>query len=129
MKAQVEKMMDNFSVLTCNSGFWQISVKEEDKEQYGFTVPFGHYELNRMPFDLSDSPSNFHMLMDVVLKSQVGTECWVFIDYVIIYSKSSEEHALRLENVLQRFDETNLQLHPGKCVLAQPQVQYIGFVV
>jgi len=51
--------------------------------------------------------------MDIVLKNLVGTECWVFIDDVIIFSKSAEEHALRLENVLGRFDEANLLLHPG----------------
>jgi len=66
--------------------------------------------------------------MDAVLKDLVGTECWVFID-IIVYSKSAEEHAARLENVLSRFEEANLQMHPGKCVFAQPQVQYLGFVL
>jgi hypothetical protein len=53
----------------------------------------------------------------------------VFIDDVIIFSNTAEEHALRLENVLHRFDEANLQLYPGKCVFAQPQVQYLGFIL
>jgi len=60
--------------------------------------------------------------MNVVLKNLVGTECFVFIDD-ISFSEPAEQHALRLENVLQRFDQTNLQLHPGKCVFAQPKVQ------
>ena len=67
--------------------------------------------------------------MDAVLKNLVGTECWVFIDDVVISSSTAEEHALRLENVLLIFDETNLQLHLGKCVFAQPQVQYFGYVL
>ena len=67
--------------------------------------------------------------MDVVLKDLVGTECWVFIDDVIIFSRSAQEHAQRLENLLQRFDKANLQLHPDKCVFAQPQVNYLGFVL
>jgi len=118
-----------FSVLDCYSGFWQIPIKEEHKERTGFTVPPGHYEFNRLPFGLSKSPSNFQRLMDIVLKSLVGTECWVFIDDVIVFSKSAEEHALRLENVLRRFDEANLQLHPRKCIFAQPKMQYLGFVL
>ena len=118
-----------FSVLDCYSGFWQIPIKEERKERTGFTVPPGHYEFNRLPFGLSKSPSNFQRLMDIVLKSLVGTECWVFIDDVIVFSKSAEEHALRLENVLRRFDEANLQLHPGKCVFAQSRVQYLSFML
>jgi hypothetical protein len=67
--------------------------------------------------------------MDAVLKILVGTECWVFIDDVIIFSSTAEEHALRLENALRRVDEANLQLHPDKCVFAQPQVQYLGYVL
>jgi len=48
---------------------------------------------------------------------------------VILFSNTAEEHALRLENVLPRFDEANLQLHPGKCVFAQLQMQYLGFIL
>jgi hypothetical protein len=112
-----------FTVLDCYSGFWQVSIKEEHRERTGFTVPSGHYEFNRLPFGLSNSPSNFQRLMDVVLKNLVGNECYVFIDDLIIFSSTAEDHALRLENVLRRLDEANLQLHPGKCVFAQPKVQ------
>jgi len=108
-------------VLDCYSGFWQVPIKEH-KERTGFTVPFGHYEFNRLPFGLANSPSSFQRLMDVVLKNLVGVECWIFIDDLIVFSRSAEEHALRLENVLQRLDEANLQLHPGKCVFAKLQV-------
>ena len=53
---------------------------------------------------------------------------FVFID-IVIFSSTAEEHALRLEQVLSRFDEANLQLHPGKCVFAQSKVQYLGFTL
>jgi hypothetical protein len=118
-----------FSVLDCYSGFWQIPLKEEHKERTAFSCPFGHYEFNRLPFGLSNSPTNFQRMMDVVLRNLVCTEAWIFIDDVIVFSKSAEEHAQRLGNVLQRFDEANLQLHPGKCVFAQPKVQYLGYVL
>jgi hypothetical protein len=67
--------------------------------------------------------------MDVVLKSLVGTECYVFIDDAITPSRSAQKHVERLKNVLQKFDKAKLQLQPGKCVFAQPQVQYLGFVL
>jgi hypothetical protein len=66
--------------------------------------------------------------MDVVLKNLTGVQSWVF-DNIIIFFKSAEEHALRLINVLQRFDNANLQLHPGKCEFAKPQVHYLGFIL
>jgi hypothetical protein len=75
-----------FSVLDCYSGFWQISIREEDKQKTSFSVPCGKYEFNRLPYGLSNSPSSFQRLMDVILKNLVGTECWVFIDDVIIFS-------------------------------------------
>jgi len=118
-----------FSVLDCYSGFWQVGIKEEHKELTGFTVPSGHYEFNRLPFGLSSSPANFQRLMDTALKNLVGTECYVFVDDIIIPSSSTEEYAKRLENVLKRVDETNLQLHPEKCAIAQFRVQYLGFVL
>jgi hypothetical protein len=65
--------------------------------------------------------------MDVVLRKIIGVECYVFIDD-IIFSKSAE-HAARLENVLERFDKANVQLHPGKCEIAHPQVNYLGYVL
>jgi hypothetical protein len=69
------------------SGFWQVNIKEDNKERTGFTVPY--------------------------------------IDDVCVYSRTVEEHASRLANMLQKFDEANLLLHPDKCVFAQSQVQYL----
>ena len=111
------------------SGFWQVGIKKEHKERTAFTVPSGHYEFNRLPFGLSNSPANFQRLMDTVLRSLIGTECHVFMDDILCFSQSAEEHAQRLENILRRFKEANLQLHHGKCMFAQPRVQYLGFVL
>jgi hypothetical protein len=116
-----------FTVLDCFSLFWQVSIKEEHRERTGFTVPSGHYEFNRLPFGLSNSPTNFHLLMDTVLKNLVGTDCFMFIDDIVVFSTA--EHALRLEKVLRRFDQANVLLHTGKCMFAQPRVQYLGFVL
>jgi hypothetical protein len=118
-----------FSVLDCYSGFWQMNIREDHKELTGFAVPSGHYEFNRLPFGPSNSPANFQRLMDTVLRNLIGVECYVYLDDLIIFSSTAEEHARRLENVFQRFEEANLQLHPGKCVFAQPQVQYLGYVL
>jgi hypothetical protein len=74
-----------FSVLDCYSGFRQVLIKEEHKERTGFTVPFGHYEFNRLSFGLSNRPSNFQRLMDNVLRNLVGTERYEFIDNIIVF--------------------------------------------
>jgi hypothetical protein len=119
----------NILVLDRYSGFWQVNIKEEHKERTGFTVPLGHYEFNRLSFGLSNSPASFQRLMDTVLRNSLGTECFTYIDDVIVFSRTAEEQDLRLGNILQKSDEANLQLHPGKCVFAQSQVQYLGFTL
>ena len=65
--------------------------------------------------------------MDLVLKNLTGTECWVFIDDVIVYSDTAEEHAKRLSDVLERFRRASLQLQPEKCVFAKEKFTYLGF--
>ena len=65
--------------------------------------------------------------MDVVQNNLTGVKCWVFIDDIILFSKSAKKHAMIQEIVLQRFDKANLQLDPGKCKFAKSQVQYLGF--
>jgi hypothetical protein len=64
----------------------------------------------------------------MVLKNLVGTECWV-LDDIILFSKTAEDHAQRLESALQRLDQANLHLHPRKCEFAKSQVQYLGYVL
>jgi len=67
--------------------------------------------------------------MDIVLKNLVGEECYVFIDDVIIFSKTTAEHAPRFQNILSRFEKANLQLHLRKCVITKPQVKYVGYAL
>ena len=106
-----------------------MEIKEEHKKLTGFSIPSEHYEFHRLPFGFSNSPANFQRLMDTILKDLVGTQCSAYVDDVIVFSSSADEYARSLENVVQRFDRANIQLHPGKCVFAQPQLQYLGFVL
>ena len=94
-----------------------------------FPTPSGHYHFHRLPYGLSNSPAIFQRLMDVVLRDLTGTEYFTFIDDILIFSNEIQEEARRLEHVLQRFYRANLQLQPGKCVFAQPKVEYLGYVV
>jgi hypothetical protein len=112
-----------FMVIDCYSGFWQIKIAEEDKMKTAFSTPTGHYQFHRLPYGLSNSPVSFQRLMDIVLKTLTETDCWVYIHEVILFADTIQEHARRLEHVLQRFDGANLQLQPGKCVFAQPKLE------
>jgi len=67
--------------------------------------------------------------MDTVLRDLVENECYVFIDYVIVFGRTMEEHVSRLQHVVRRIEKADLQLQPGKCVFAKPQVEYLGYIV
>jgi hypothetical protein len=109
-----------FSVLDCYSGFWKINIHEPHRENTTFSVPsFGPYQFNRLQDGLSNSPASFQRLMGLVSKNLSGTGCWTFLDDVIVYSDTAEEHAKRLANVFERFRRANLQLQPEKCVFAK----------
>jgi hypothetical protein len=105
------------SVLDCFCGFWQVPIKEEHKECTGFTVPSGHYEFNRLPIGLSNSPANFQRLMDVVLKDLVGSECYVFMDDMVVFSTTAEEHALPLGNIGRDSTEPTFNYTQGSAIL------------
>ena len=94
-----------------------------------FSTPSGHYQFHRLLYGLSNSPASFQRLMDLVLRDLTWTEVYTFIDDVIIFAETIHEHARRLDHAPQRFDKANLQLQPGKCVFAQPKVEYLGYVV
>ena len=116
-----------FSVLDCYSGFWQINIHEPHREKTAFSVPsLGHFQFNRLPFGLSNSPASFQRLMDSIFRNLTGTECWIFLDDLILFSDKAEEHASRLANVFERFRKANLQLQPEKCVFVKDKVTYLG---
>jgi hypothetical protein len=67
--------------------------------------------------------------MDTVLKNLIGTECFIYLDDLIIFSRTAEEYASGLDNILHRFEEANLPFHPGKCVFAKSQIQYLVYIL
>jgi hypothetical protein len=111
------------------SGFWQVKIAPEYKMKTAFSNPSGHYHFQRLSYGLSNSPSRFQRLKDVVLMNLTGRFCYVFIEDMLDFADTIEEHARRLYKVLQRFEKANLLLQLGKCTFALPQLNYLGYVV
>ncbi len=118
-----------FSSMDLKSGYWQIEIEEADKPKTAFTTPLGFYECNRMPFGLSNAPATFQRLMEQCLGDLNLTQCLVYLDDIIVFSSTFEEHLERLAAVFQRLQDYGLKLKPSKCQLFQAKVGYLGHVI
>ena len=91
-----------FSTLDLLQGFFQIMMSPESIEKTAFTTHDGLFEFTRLPFGLRNSPSTFQRIMDVILSDIKYSQVMVFLDDLLVFSETFEQHLERLENVLQR---------------------------
>ena len=118
-----------FSTLDLASGYWQIPVEEEDQQKTAFSTKQGLFQFKVMPFGLCNAPATFQRTMDRLLMNLKWNICLVYLDDVIIYSKTFEEHLDHLEQVFIRFRNANLKLKGPKCNFAQEEINYLGYVI
>ena len=91
-----------------------------------FSTPGGHYGFNVMPFGLTNAPATFQCLTECVLVGLSPAQCLIYLDDIIVYSTSFEDHFRHLKNVLTKLSEAGLKLKLTKCHFAQRQVQYLS---
>ena len=119
-----------FSVVDFCSGYFQIPLElDDDSTQYtAFSTQDGLFEFEVMPFGLCNAPSTFQRLMETTLRGLQWQICLIYIDDVIIYSKTVSDHLLRLATVFDRLRTAGLKLKPSKCKFGCRTVPYLGFV-
>lgn len=117
-----------FSRLDLCKGFWQIPLTEETKKYTAFITPFDLYEYNRLPFGWKNSPAWFQKIMNETLKSYLGIFCNVYIDDIIVYSKTREEHKKHLSLVLNALSTACLKVNFKKSAFFQEKVVFLGRV-
>ncbi|GJY55831.1 putative reverse transcriptase domain-containing protein [Tanacetum coccineum] len=100
-----------YSKIDLRPGYHQLRVRDEDIPKITFRTRYGHYKFQVMPFGLTNTPTVFMDLMNWVCKPYLDKFVIVFIDDVLIYSKSKEEHAEYLNHVI---DSDGIHVHPAK---------------
>ena len=117
-----------FTSLELKSGYRQVLMNEADKEKTAFSCHRGLFELNVMPFGLSNAPAIFQELMAIVLQglSQFAT---AYLDEVLIFSETLEKDLSHLKAVFDRLRQHGLKLKLKKCSFLQLETHYLGFVI
>ena len=116
-----------FSTLDLKSGYWQVPITEQDKAKTAFRTSSGQlFEFNQVPFGLCNAPATFSRLMDRVLAGLHWETYLFYLDDIIIFSSTWEEHLARLRQVFERLRHANLKLGADKCTFAAKEVTYLG---
>ena len=113
------------SKLDLNKGFHQVQLTAEAGRKTAVVTQFGKYEFTRMPFGLVNATSTFQRLMDLVLEG-LHECCSAYVDDILIYSGSWNEHILHLEQVLERLAKAGLTAKLTKCEWAKSRLEYLG---
>ena len=118
------------SSIDIKSAFWQVPLSQESQELTAFTVPGRNlYHFLRMPFGLTNAPATWQRIIDRVLGVDLENNVMVYLDDIIIISKTFEEHLRILGLVFDRLKEAGLIVSEEKCHFCKPQLKYLGYVV
>lgn len=118
-----------FSTLDLASGFWQVEMDQNDIHKTAFTVEHGHFEFLRMPMGLKNAPSTFQRVMDNLLRGLQNEVCLVYLDDIIVFSTSLQEHIINLEKVFQRLRESNFKIQMDKSEFLKLETDFLGHVI
>ena len=118
-----------FSSLDLHSGYHQVRIREQDVYKTAFVTPFGQYAWRVMPFGLTNAPSTFQHLMNKIFHPILQKFVVVYLDDILVYSKTPEEHAQHLKTVLNILRDHQLIAKASKCFFFQTELRFLGHVL
>lgn len=131
----VEELLDElsgaklFTKLDFRAGYHQIRMAEGEEYKTAFRTHQGLYEFLVIPFGLTNAPATFQSLMNVLFAELLRKGVLIFMDDILIYSTTIEEHAVLLRKVLEILHSNRFYIKRSKCFFAQPSVEYLGHVI
>jgi hypothetical protein len=118
-----------FTKLDLRAGYHQIIMHIEDEHKTAFQTHHGHFEFRVIPFGLTSAPATFQSVMNNILSSLLRKCVLVFVDDILIYSRTLEEHLVHLQTVFQILHKHQLKVKKSKCSFAQQKLAYLGHII
>ena len=118
-----------FSTLDLASGYWQVAMHPDDIEKTAFITEGGLYEFTVLPFGMCNAGATFQRLMQLALNGLSWETILIYIDDLIVHSRSFNEHLIHLRQVFAKLRDAGLKLSPRKCRLFRKEVTFLGHVV
>ena len=117
-------------MMDLKSGFWQVKMSEKSRQYPAFTIgSMGIFEFLQMPYSLCNAPATFQQLMQNCLGELNLTYALIYLDDVIVFFRTEEDHLIRLQVVFERFREHGLKLKPSKCHFLWKEITFLGHKV
>ena len=132
---RIDDLLDNisgakyFSSIDLASGYHQLRLQESDCPKTAFNTHIGKYEWRVMPFGLTNAPAVFQSAMNQLFHKHLNKCVSVYLDDILIFSKTEEEHLQHLASVLQVLRDNNLKAKLKKCDFFKPALKYLGHIV
>ncbi|GBG83825.1 hypothetical protein CBR_g37625 [Chara braunii] len=118
-----------FSKIDLKFGYHQIEVHPDDQYKTAFRTSYGHYEFIVMPFGLTNAPATFQCCMNDLFRPWLNRFVVVYLDDILVFSRTLEEHQGHLRQVLEKLREANFKINAKKCDWAKTQVLYLGHIL
>ena len=117
------------SKIDLRSGYHQLKIRPEDRQKTAFTTRYGLYEFTVVPFGLTNAPAFFMNLMNKVMMDFLDQFVVVFVDDILVYSSTQEEHEQHLRKVLARLRENKLYAKFSKCEFWTKEIAFLGHII
>lgn len=110
-------------------GYWQVLIHPDDIHKTAIRTPLGSYEYVVMPMGLTNAPATFQRMMESVLRPFLTDFCMVYLDDIIVYSRTEEEHVNHIIMILQALHEHGLKIKPKKCDFFKVKIKFLGHII
>ncbi|GBG80354.1 hypothetical protein CBR_g30722 [Chara braunii] len=118
-----------FSKLDLKSGYHQLEIRQEDRYKTAFKTRYGHFEWLVMPFGLTNAPTTFQAAMTTEFRHMLDRYVLIYLDDILVYSRSLDEHVEHLRTVLERLRQAKYKANRDECEFARQELQYLGHYV